>query len=465
LLQFELKHLFEGKDEFEAKRLAENNYNQFDKVCSREDAALIFFENIPHFELFEDFSSLLPNKIDLEDLFHEHTLAEGYKAVKNFLVIAGLEPHFFYQTNNRILKQKIENLNNELTVNFQDYWGQCIGKTNKIQIAFELEHYDFQNPEKRGKPYLEFWIKDEQERLYPKQRSRGVRWFLSFYLELKASASKYGGKNRVLLIDEPGLSLHARAQEDVLKVFDDIRDKLQVVYTTHSPNLIDSKKLFRILAVQRSHDMDNSETVLFDASSLHSAAQDTLFPIYALMGVQLSENHFIRKKNNVIVEDIATFYYLSAMLPMTGYKKEISFIPATGGQSLQLLSNLMLGWGLDYSILVFGNDHVNDQIEELKKNLKPLENPEAYRIVHLNSFSIVEDLFSTLDFKKHIIDQRIGIPESNGEFIHDNNLSRVVLANSLAQKVKSNVLKFSDFDDETKSNFKMLAQRLDGLLP
>jgi predicted ATP-dependent endonuclease of OLD family len=465
LLQFELKHLFEGKDEFEAKRLAENNYNHFDKVCSREDAALIFFENIPHFELFEDFSSLLPNKIDLEDLFHEHTLAEGYKAVKNFLVIAGLEPHFFYQTNNRILKQKIENLNNELTVNFQDYWGQCIGKTNKIQIAFELEHYDFQNPEKMGKPYLEFWIKDEQERLYPKQRSRGVRWFLSFYLELKASASKYGGKNRVLLIDEPGLSLHARAQEDVLKVFDDIRDKLQVVYTTHSPNLIDSKKLFRILAVQRSHDMDNSETVLFDASSLHSAAQDTLFPIYALMGVQLSENHFIRKKNNVIVEDIATFYYLSAMLPMTGYKKEISFIPATGGQSLQLLSNLMLGWGLDYSILVFGNDHVNDQIEELKKNLKPLENPEAYRIVHLNSFSIVEDLFSTLDFKKHIIDQRIGIPESNGEFIHDNNLSRVVLANSLAQKVKSNVLKFSDFDDETKSNFKMLAQRLDGLLP
>ncbi len=465
LQQFELKHLCDGKDEFEAKRLAENDFNHFDRVCSREDAALIFFDNIPHFELFEDFSSLLPNKIDLEDLFHEHTLAEGYKAVKNFLVIAGLEPHFFTQTNNRILKQKIENLNNELTVNFQDYWGQCIGKTNKIQIAFELEHYDFQNPEKMGKPYLEFWIKDEQERLYPKQRSRGVRWFLSFYLELKASARKYGGKNRVLLIDEPGLSLHARAQEDVLKVFDDIRDKLQVVYTTHSPNLIDITKLFRILAVQRSHDMDNSETVIFDANSLHSAAKDTLFPIYALMGVQLSENHFIKQKNNLLVEDIATYYYLSAMLPISGFKKGVSIIPATGGQSLNLLSNLMLGWGLDYSILVFGNDHVDNQIEELKKILEPLEKPENDRIVHLNSFSMIEDMFSTLDFKKHIINQRIGITESNGEFIHDNNMSRVVLANSLAQKVKSNVLKFNDFDDETKSNFKMLTQKLDDLLP
>ncbi|MEZ4999702.1 MAG: hypothetical protein R2727_03185 [Bacteroidales bacterium] len=41
---------------------------------------------------------------------------------------------------------------------------------------------------KAGKPYLEFWVKDEGERLYPKQRSRGVRWFLSFYLELMAAS-------------------------------------------------------------------------------------------------------------------------------------------------------------------------------------------------------------------------------------------------------------------------------------
>jgi hypothetical protein len=131
MAQLELKYLLEGNDEFASKRFAETEFTRLDRMLSREDAAQIFIEDIPHFELFEDFSSLLPNRIDLEDLFLEHTQAEGYKAVKNFLVIAGLEPEFFTQMNNRILKQKIENLNNELTIDFQDYWGQCIGKTNK----------------------------------------------------------------------------------------------------------------------------------------------------------------------------------------------------------------------------------------------------------------------------------------------------------------------------------------------
>lgn len=464
LKQLELKYIREGKDEFESSRLAEVEFAGLESMLSREDAAQIFVEQIPHFELFEDFSSLLPNRIDLEDLFLEHTQAEGYKAVKNFLVIAGLEPEFFTQMNNRILKQKIENLNNELTIDFQDYWGQCIGKTNKIQIAFELEHFDFQDPVKKGKPYLEFWIKDDQERLYPKQRSRGVRWFLSFYLELKASAKKHSGKNRILLIDEPALSLHARAQEDVLKVFDDIKDKLQVIYTTHSPHLIDLTKLFRVLAVQRSHDVENGETVIFEPALLHTAAQDTLSPIYSLMGVRLSEHEFIRQKNNILVENTTTYYYLSALLPLAGLRTEVSFLPASGSQSIHLLSNLMLGWGLEYHILLFDNSQDRSYTNELEKSLAAGREGNGEKFLHIEYAAMVEDLFSTLDFKNHIIKQRVGIPETNSEYLIENNLSRVMLASSFAQLVKSNSLKFSDLDEETKSNFKKLAKNLNALL-
>ena len=133
-----------------------------------------------------------------------------------FLQLPSLTTHFFSNHQAGYLKQKIENLNHTLTVNFQDFWQQSIGRNNKIRIQFELEHYNATFGDKAGKPYLEFWIKDEGERLYPKQRSRGVRWFLSFYMELKASAT-ISNKPMVLLVDEPGVSLHARAQEDVLK--------------------------------------------------------------------------------------------------------------------------------------------------------------------------------------------------------------------------------------------------------
>ncbi|NJK85830.1 MAG: hypothetical protein HC906_07555 [Bacteroidales bacterium] len=105
-------------------------------------------EVLPVFDFFEDFSSLLPNKIDLEDLLLENKNAEGYKAAKNFLIVAGLRSEFFREKNHRILKQKIENLNGEITINFQDYWRQNVGRNNKIRLHFELEHYDYTNPEK-----------------------------------------------------------------------------------------------------------------------------------------------------------------------------------------------------------------------------------------------------------------------------------------------------------------------------
>jgi hypothetical protein len=187
--------------------------------------------------LFEDFSSLLPNRIDLEDILSLNTKVEGFNAARNFLIVSGLDASFFKESNNRILKQKIENLNGEITLHFQGYWRQRLGRNNKIRLNFELEHYDFSHPDKKGKPYLEFWIKDEHERLYPKQRSRGVRWFLSFFLELKATALENSSRGKILLIDEPGLSLHARAQEDVLKVFEDLKENIQIIYSTHSPHL------------------------------------------------------------------------------------------------------------------------------------------------------------------------------------------------------------------------------------
>jgi DNA repair ATPase RecN len=246
-----LEFIFDGISFDSARSAAQKEVLARKKFYNSRELADEIFKMIPDFELFEDFSSLLPNRIDLEDIVRANKRAEGYKAAINFLTITGLEYSFFQQPSSRILKQKIENLNGELTLNFQEFWRQNVGKNNKIKINFELSHYDHTNPEKSGKPFIEFWIKDEQERLYPKQRSRGVRWFLSFFLELKATAMDRSKHNKVLLIDEPGVSLHARAQEDVLKVFDDIKEQMQIIYTTHSPHLIDVNKLYRILAVQR----------------------------------------------------------------------------------------------------------------------------------------------------------------------------------------------------------------------
>lgn len=424
------------------------------------------FKHIPIFELFEDFSSLLPNRIDLEDIFTLNKSVEGFKAARNFLVVSGLRVTFFEERSSRILKQKIEKLNNEISLNFQDYWRQSLGKDNKIKIHFELEHYDHTHPDKMGKPFLEFWIKDEQERLYPKQRSRGVRWFLSFYLELKANAIENKEQSRVFLIDEPGLSLHARAQEDVLSVFEDIKDNIQIIYSTHSPHLININKLYRLLAVQRAIEDDmRSETVIFDPRSLNEASTDTLSPIYTLMGTKLSDHQFVKKKNNVIVEDTPTYYYLSTIFSLAGYKKEIYFLPSTDVENVPTLVNLLMGWRLDFIVLLDDDPDGNRVYRELRRtHFGNNEDAAAGKILRMDSIGSIEDIFSTIDFKNFVLHKRIGITESNSEYIEMNELSRAKLAADFILDVQNNNVKIEDFDDETIENIQRVIKLLDNAL-
>lgn len=442
---------------------AEKEVEKLDEFIGSRELADELFKLCPEFEMFEDFSSLLPNRIDLEDIVTNNSMAEGYKAAINFLTITGLEYSFFLQPSNRILKQKIENLNGELTLNFQDFWRQNVGKNNKIKISFELAHYDHTNPEKSGKPFIEFWIKDESERLYPKQRSRGVRWFLSFFLELKATAMDSSRQNKVLLIDEPGISLHARAQEDVLMVFDDIKDEMQIIYSTHSPHLIDVNKLYRVIAVQRAVEDDlNSETLVFNTKSLRAATADTLSPIYSMMGVRLSQQEIIKAFNNVVVKDLATFYLLKAILLLTEYKeKECYFIPASGTSSMPMIINVLLGWGVEYLALNFGNEEEDYMYHKLRKELFDNSVDLAnMQLIHMKDFMDVEDMFSTIDFKKFVVHVREGITVSNSEYLKDNNHSRAILSSNFLQAVTKKKVVFKDFDEETRDNLNAFIAKL-----
>jgi predicted ATP-dependent endonuclease of OLD family len=425
------------------------------------DIGVVLFNHIPIFEFFEDFSSLLPNKIDLEDILNENSTVEGYKAARNFLQVAGLNAAFFREKNHRILKQKIENLNGEVTINFQDYWSQSVGKNNKIKLSFELEHYDYTHPEKSGKPYIEFWIKDKQERLYPKQRSRGVRWFLSFYLEIKATAKK-NHVARVLLIDEPGLSLHARAQEDVLKVFEDIKESMQIIYCTHSPHLIDINKLYRILAVQRADEEDDrSETLILDTKSLFSASSDTLSPVYSHMGVKIHNQDFIQSKYNIIVEDTLAYYYLNAFCRLSQVNPFPSFIPSTGLINIPVLANILLGWKVGFSILLMGESRSDQTLDALAKSFFFTQKEEMQkRIIRIEEFEYPEDLFSTLDFKKFVLQQREGITEKNSDYIIEKGLSRTILASQFINYCEAKGIKIGDFDDKTLDNVRLLVQKI-----
>jgi len=456
-------YIIDGLNEQEAQNKVDEVIHFYKSHYNGEFLGKKYFEFCPVFELFEDFGSLLPNRIDMEDIISGNENVEGYKAARNFLSIAQLDYSFFQQPSSRILKQKIENLNHSLTHNFHDFWQQSIGRNNKIHIQFELDHYNASYGEKAGKPYLEFWIKDEGERLYPKQRSRGVRWFLSFYLSLKASAN-INDKAMVLLVDEPGVSLHARAQEDVLKVFEDIKEKIQVIYTTHSPHLVEINKLHRVLAVQRD-DIESlrSTTRILDPLRLSSASPDTLTPLQSILGNPLGGEGFSSKRINLIVNDTGSFYLLNAIILLMGYKGKICVIPSTNVSSIPLLCNIMMGWGMDFAVLLFENDDEIQMAELLKNSVFKTERSSRELIIRMpETFLNSEDLLSTLDFKNHILNSREGITVPNSVYVKEKELPRNFMLSRFLSDVKEEKVKVADFDEETLENFKLITDLFGG---
>ncbi len=456
-------YIMSGSTEEDAEKRVGEIIQSYKSQYNSEILGRKYFEYCPVIELFEDFGSLLPNRIDMEDIISGNEQVEGYKAARNFLSIAQLDYSFFQQPSSRILKQKIENLNHTLTRNFQDFWQQSIGRNNKINIQFELDHYSAAYGDKAGKPYLEFWIKDEGERLYPKQRSRGVRWFLSFYMELKAAANI--NKQMILLVDEPGVSLHARAQEDVLKVFEDIKDRIQVIYTTHSPHLVEISKLHRVLAVQRD-DLDSlrSATRILDPLQLSAASPDTLSPLQSILGNPAAGEGFSAKKFNLIVNNTGSFYILNAVITLTGFRGKVSVIPSTNVSTIPLLCNILMGWGLDFAVLLFDNEQENKMREILKDTVFKTDTAGRSMIINLpGSFFNAEDLLSTLDFKNYILKSREGITIANSEFITERAMPRNFMFSKFLSDVKSGAVKISDFDEETLENFRLVIDMFRGL--
>ena len=124
------------------------------------------------------------------------------------------------------------------------------------------------------------------------ERSRGFVWFFSF-LSYFSQVKEAQGSSVILLLDEPGLSLHATAQEDLLRFIDEkLAQNHQVIYTTHSPFMINPSRIERTRTVM---DKDNEGTKISSDALLVDA--ETAFPLQAALGYSLAQTLFLGPDN------------------------------------------------------------------------------------------------------------------------------------------------------------------------
>ncbi|MBA4323133.1 MAG: hypothetical protein C0408_09990 [Odoribacter sp.] len=228
---------------------------------------------------------------------------------------------------------------------------------------------------------------------------------------------------------------------------------------------MDINKLHRVLAIQRD-DLNSlrSNTRILDPLRLSAATPDTLSPLQSIMGNPLTAEGFSSARLNLIVNDIGTFYMLTAVLHLTGYRGKISLIPSTEVSSIPLMCNILMGWGLRFAVLLFSNETEKEMEEFLRHKMFRTEKSESELIIRMSDTILnSEDLLSTLDFKNYVLKNREGITVPNSIFMKEKELPRNFLLSKFLSEVKSGNITQSDLDEESVENFRQFSTLIKGL--
>ncbi len=198
------------------------------------------------------------------------------------------------------------------------------------------------------------------------QRSTGVRWLLGFLLTVIHGVGDDDNPGLVIL-DDPGVHLHPELQELLLKSLRTLTPRKQVVYTTHSPFLIDNDEISNIRLLK--HKKKGGTEVNPCAHTAKSDVDiDALAPIRDSLGATLAKLPF-GGSDNIIVEGysdrqyLPTFNtYLKALDGRTAINDDIAFVDGSGGR-IGYMAQFLSAEGLNYEILL------DDEEEGLKKGI------------------------------------------------------------------------------------------------
>jgi energy-coupling factor transporter ATP-binding protein EcfA2 len=146
------------------------------------------------------------------------------------------------------------------------------------------------------------------------ERSTGFVWFFSFLVWYSDVRRRYGD-NLLILLDDPGLGLHAKAQWDLLRYISDrLAPRYQIVYATHSPFMIDPEKMQWVRTVEEipgetvDGRLDHVGTKVGD--EVLSTDHDTLLPLQASLGYRIMRD-LAGGKKLLLVEKPADVIYLN----------------------------------------------------------------------------------------------------------------------------------------------------------
>lgn len=184
------------------------------------------------------------------------------------------------------------------------------------------------------------------------QRSEGFQWMVSFYAVFFAEASDKH-KNAILLLDEPGQSLHALKQAEFIETLTKLSENNQTLYTTHSPFLVGSNELDKVRVVE----MPNRTVGTKVNVSLTASDSGAMLPLQEALGYDLAQSLFFHKKN-LVLEGLTDMWYLESLSDLleadgkAGINDQIALIPANSASKVVYFATILHAQNLKLAALL-----------------------------------------------------------------------------------------------------------------
>jgi len=284
--------------------------NAFPNGNATAEANAILNKLLPYFIYFPQYD-LMRGEVSLTKLAEDkaqNKLTMGDRIFISLLEMAGTTIEEIQSINKfEPLITKLEAVSNRISREIFSYWSQ----NKHLKVEFRFDNARSEDPPPFNTGYV-FRTRINNTRhgvtVSFDERSTGFVWFFSFLVWF-SQVKKNFGNNLIILLDEPGLSLHAKAQADLLRYFEEkLTPIYQVIYSTHSPFMIDPNNLLGVRTVE---DTMRGEEVLGTkvTGEVLTTDKDTLFPLQAALGYDIAQTLFVGE-NVLLVEGPSDILFL-----------------------------------------------------------------------------------------------------------------------------------------------------------
>ncbi len=323
----------------------------------------IALERVPKFFYFADYSKL-PYTVKIDQVLKGDKLADGEATARALLRLGGTENEYMLNPDYERRKRELENVANVLTDDVNSYWTQNPDLRVEPDITMRSEAKP--NGTHAVLDEMKLRIRDNRHSLTLPftDHSAGFQWFFSFL----AAFSEYERQDPpvVILLDEPAVGLHAKAQADFLRFIEErLTKRCQVIYTTHSPFMVQPGKLENVRLVE---DRGKTHGSVLTGDVL-TRDRDTLFPLQGALGYDLVQHLFVAE-HNVVVEGTSDYAYLKVLSDFVGSKgrecldPRWSIVPV-GGADLIPTFVALLGNHLKVTVLVDSRKEGHQKLERM----------------------------------------------------------------------------------------------------